>query len=502
MTEPLEADSAQPHRRRRRLPLRWRIVAWFVASVAVALALVLGTGWAIMRNDIAHQANSDLSQEIGEFRRFTQQSQRTAPQVGASEVLEEFLSRQRPSDGELLVGYHHRNGGEVQNPGPGTDAGVLRQDGLLQRMLREPGGVVSTSAGELRWGRVDLVRGDERSSLVVVMYSGAKYQAMVDMFRFLVPIALLALLASGLIAWVIAGWILQPVRAVRRTAAEIGEHDLTRRLDVDGDDELADLAITFNAMLDRLELAFAAEHQFVDDAGHELRTPITVIRGHLELMGDDPAERRATLALVTAELDRMSRIVTDLLTLAKLDQPDYVQLKQVDVGELSLDLDAHLHAIPGRHWTLDHVADGPAVLDRERITQAVLQLATNAVQHTQEGDTVRLASRFVRDDEGRPAVELSVADSGPGVPDAEKSRLFDRFYRGAHGSDAGGAGLGLAIVAGIAAGHDGTVEVRDSPGGGATFVLTVPTRLAESGPHRTEREHEPDLFAQYEGTAR
>ena len=125
------------------------------------------------------------------------------------------------------------------------------------------------------------------------------------------------LLLASLLAWVVAGRVLAPLRVLRDTARSIGESDLTRRIPVEGDDELAGLARTFNEMLDRLEAAFASQKAFISDAGHELRTPITIIRGHLDVMGDDPEERRETLELVSDELDRMGRLVNDLLLLAK-----------------------------------------------------------------------------------------------------------------------------------------------------------------------------------------
>ncbi len=171
--------------------------------------------------------------------------------------------------------------------------------------------------------------------LVGVFTERAEKQAR-ETVRDLVLVSLASLALAGLASWVVAGRILRPVRLVRQTAAEISEQDLTRRIPVEGSDEISGMAATFNAMLDRLEDAFAAQRRFVDDAGHELRTPITVVRGHLELMGDDPVEREQTIALVTQELDRMARIVTDLLALAKADRPDFVRLGEpVDMAQLT-----------------------------------------------------------------------------------------------------------------------------------------------------------------------
>ena len=482
---------AEVARGRRRFPLRWRIVVWLLVTVAVAFVLLLGTAWGRMHTDLAADANTDIVQEIEEFRQFVDQAvERGDPAADSPRVVEQFMAQQRPAEGELLLGLVPATRDVFQNPGPATRPEVLSDPDLLARIVAEQSGVADTAAGEIRWGQVEVVTSGGRASLVVVIFTGLLSGAIRETFVLIVPLAVFALAVTGVIAWLIAGWLLEPIRTVQRTAAEITDRDLTRRLEVTGDDELANLAVTFNAMLDRLQEAFDAEHRFVDDAGHELRTPITIIRGHLELMGDDPDDRQATVALVTRELDRMSRIVSDLLTLAKADRPDYIQLDgPVDIGELTLDLDAALEALHGRHWVVDEVADGPAVVDRQRISQAVLQLASNALRHTAEGDTIRVASRFVTLDD-HPAVEFTVADTGPGVPDHEKKRVFDRFYRGADSTGEGGAGLGLAIVRAIATGHGGSVAVTDTPGGGATFVLRVPTRLGLG--LRNPDQDEPD----------
>lgn len=138
----------------------------------------------------------------------------------------------------------------------------------------------------------------------------------------------------------VAGRILAPVRMVRQTAEQIGESDLTRRLKVSGHDDVAALAHTFNHMLDRLENAFTTQRRFLDDVAHELRTPITVIRGHLELMDDREDEREATRALAVDELDRMSRIVGELLLLAKAERPDFLTLGETDLTDLVVDVGA------------------------------------------------------------------------------------------------------------------------------------------------------------------
>jgi signal transduction histidine kinase len=229
-------------------------------------------------------------------------------------------------------------------------------------------------------------------------------------------------------------------------------------------------------MLDRLERAAQSQRSFVSDAGHELRTPITIVRGHLELMTDDPADRRETLALVTDELDRMSRLVDDLLLLAKSERKDFLQVQSVDVAALIPTVFAKVAALAPRDWRLDGAAQARVDGDPQRLTQALTQLAQNATQHTDDGDVITLGSSY-----GGGHVRLWVQDEGEGIAAAEQGRVFERFARaGAGRRRSEGSGLGLSIVAAIADAHDGHVEVDSRPGHGATFTLVLPATASSS----------------------
>jgi two-component system OmpR family sensor kinase len=297
-----------------------------------------------------------------------------------------------------------------------------------------------------------------------------------DSIRTLAIVSAIGLLLAGVASWIVSGQILAPLRLVRRTAEEITEDDLTRRIPVTGNDDLSALADRFNAMLDRLSRAFATQREFVDDAGHELRTPITIIRGNLEVMGDDPAERAEVVRLCTDELDRMSRIVEDLLVLAKSERPDFVRQAPVELAELTSDIDAKVRSLADRHWVLESCGDGEVCIDAQRITQAVVQFAQNAVQHTAAGATIRIGSA-VRRQAGVDTVAVWVADTGPGVRAEDAESIFERFSRGSTGgarNHRSGAGLGLAIVRAIAEAHGGRIRLDSTPGAGARFTIEVP----------------------------
>jgi len=234
-------------------------------------------------------------------------------------------------------------------------------------------------------------------------------------------------------------------------------------------------------MLDRLEEAFSTQRRFVDDASHELRTPITIVRGHLELMGDDPDERREVVRLVTDELDRMARIVEDLLVLAQAQRPDFLRVEDVSLAELTSDIDAKVRALGDRDWRLDEIGEGIIRVDPQRITQAMVQLASNAVRHSSSGDTIVLGSSLT-DDGGRRTVRLWVRDFGPGIAPEDQERIFERFARaGSPRAHRPGAGLGLAIVRAIAEAHRGTVHLDSALGRGSTFTLILPVDERSTG---------------------
>lgn len=449
--------------------------------MAVALASVAMTTRSILLRDVDHRIAGLLTQETGEFANF--EAQGIDPETGRpftdpARLLEVFLQRQYANPDEELIGLVGRAGSDPTHLIQSRDIPVpvpLHEDPAAERrILASPdsSGTLERPSGEIRWAKVTVARGGgaPEAAFVVAFHPGDEQARANEVFRVLLAISGVALLLMTGIGWVVAGRILKPVRLVRTAAAQLTEQDLTRRIPVRGHDDIAALAETFNGMLDRLERAFAAQREFVDDAGHELRTPITIVRGHLELMGDDPAEREETVRLVTDELDRMSRIVEDLLLLAKAERPDFVRPEPVQLAELTADVYVKARTLGDRDWRLAEVADRETELDPQRITQAMVQLAQNAVQHTTPGQTISLGSRT----EGSH-IELYVADSGPGVQPQDAEVIFERFRRGTarRGARGSGAGLGLSIVRAIAEAHGGRIGLHDTEGGGATFVLTL-----------------------------
>lgn len=454
-----------------------------LVTMTLGLAVIIVTVRGVLLTNVATRANNDVIQEISEFRSFATEGRdpETAQEfTTTARMLEVYLTRQQPGSAELLLAVFPHYGHIYEQRGaqvPTNDAYDPLADAPLMESTREStGGVHKSSAGGIRWGKVDIeVNGRVEGTLLVLNFTANEEQEVADAVTTLILVSLGALLVTVFVSILAAHQILRPLRLLRRTADEITERRLTTRIPVTGNDELAHLARTFNSMLARLETAFDTQQQFVDDAGHELRTPITAIRGHLELLHmKPPLEQAQTVILLTSELDRMGRIVNDLLALAKADRPDFVQPVQSDIGELTLDVESVAQGLADRRWMLTRIADGFAVVDPQRITQAVLQLVANAVQHTETGDEIRLSSDFASIG-GVPMVRFTVADTGPGVRPEDRDRIFERFARADSGvTHKTGAGLGLAIVSAIARVHGGHVYVGGEYGEGATFTLAVP----------------------------
>ena len=298
-------------------------------------------------------------------------------------------------------------------------------------------------------------------------------------------VTLSILVAAGATALFLVQLGLRPLEAMAGTAGEIAAGDLSRRVeDTDERTEVGRLGSSLNVMLSRIEQAFRAKEasedqlrRFVADASHELRTPLTSIRGYAELFRDGgmarPEDLAAALRRIESESSRMSGLVEDLLLLARLDQGRPFDKAPVDLITVAEDAvrDA-LVVAPDREISVRTSGDVLVALgDEERLHQVMANLVANALAHTPEGSPVEIVGEQAGD-----YVRLQVIDHGPGVPEAERSKVFDRFWRAdeSRQRSKGGNGLGLSIVAAVVFAHEGRVFVADTPGGGATFVVDLP----------------------------
>ncbi|WP_028060871.1 sensor histidine kinase [Candidatus Solirubrobacter pratensis] len=289
------------------------------------------------------------------------------------------------------------------------------------------------------------------------------------------------LLLLGLFAWIVVRVGLLPLDRMGHTAAAIAGGDLSHRVETtDPRSEVGRLGMSLNAMLDRLEEAFeereASQERlraFIADASHELRTPLASIRGYAELyrMGAARSEQdvRKAMRRIENEGARMGVLVEDLLTLARLDELREAPHAPVDMAKLARDaVDDARATAPDRDIAL-HVERPAEVLgDADQLRQVLANLLRNALVHTPPGTPVEVSVV--------PGVRIEVRDHGPGLPTDDSDALFERFWRAEGGRERGkgGAGLGLAIVAGIVSAHGGFVSASNAPGGGASFVVELP----------------------------
>lgn len=449
--------------------VRTRIVLLYVLLMACSTQVSVAAIRHVLYHRFQDRVEQNLRQEIKEFQLLLQKEN---PQTdyNLAAVFHQFLSTHIPHEGEFMVAL--LDGKFYESSPTALPAPLAQNAAQIERWGQQnqpQRGEIITPTDKLLYQIQPLtIAGETRGVFVVVQSTAGYLQEIEAVVALVTQITGGVLLVACIFAWVAAGRGLAPLRLLTETTRSISASDLTQRIPERGSDEIAVLTRTFNQMLDRLQNAFATQRNFISDAGHELRTPITIIRGHLELMGDDPRDRAETLALVNDELDRMSRFVNDLLLLAKAEQPNFLHPDRLDLQEFTAELYAKITALGDRCWTLDAKGSGAIVADRQRLTQALVNLAQNATQHTHPGDTIALGvSR------NHTGVRLWVRDTGTGIPPDQQERIFQRFARvGRRRSE--GAGLGLAIVRAIAEAHRGRVEVESTLGEGSIFTLVLP----------------------------
>ena len=295
---------------------------------------------------------------------------------------------------------------------------------------------------------------------------------------FLFVFAIITLLGAAVVAWVVSGRALRPLKTLAATTDEIGRTgDLSRRLPPQKrNDEVGALTLSFNAMLERLEgtrhqleASLVSQRRFAADASHELRSPLTTIRTNAGFLGRDdvaPSDRREAIGDIAAEADRMTRLIDDLLLLARGDSDAPSAFGPVALGPLVVDLRRSSRHLDGR---LEVLVEGSPVVDgdEDSLTRLIRILVENADRH---GDgSIELSVVRATD-----VAEIVVADDGPGIPDGDLERIFDRFYRADPARSGPGFGLGLSIAKTIAEAHGGSIIVENRQGGGAAFTVTLP----------------------------
>jgi signal transduction histidine kinase len=441
---------------RARLPIRWRITLVATVAVGAVLAVTAVALLGVLRANLVGELDRRLAAETDVLVALT--LRRAAPQL-----------ERRP---DLVVQVVEPDG-TVSSSSSGADPTGERP--VLAVPSRADEGVVSRSVddpdlGELRVRATPV--GEQGRWLVVARSEAELLQSLQAVRRALFVLVPLITGGVAVVVWVGVGRAFRPIDAMRETVSEISDRNLAQRVPEPATgDEVARLAVTMNDMLGRLEAASHRERQLVADASHELRSPVAAVRALVEtrsVAGDDvEAHDAATLAAIV----RLQALVEQLLELASQDAEGIRDPHPVDLDDVVLTQADVLRRTTGLAIDTTAVSAGQVTGDADALRRLVENLASNAARHAVGRVSFTLSER-----DG--VVTLAVADDGPGIPEADRRRIFERFTRldDARSADDAGAGLGLAIVAGITARHRGSVAVDDDPVlGGARFVVRFPT---------------------------
>jgi signal transduction histidine kinase len=452
--------------------VRWRLA---LVSAALTLAILLLFGGLVgkigterIRDDFNNEVRSAAQILAGEFRivypAFGEPQAQRGPSLDAFVLPDDASARIYDVNDNLLK--QSTGSGPLGPPQPGlTDFGNVR---VATAVISSEAGIVT---GYVQYGR-----------------SLDHVEATIERVWFLVIAGILGGTLLAVFAGVaVAGRAMRPIASLTAAARKIATtRDPSRQMPrPKADDEVGELARTLEEMLRALDAARAEregvmqkQREFVADASHELRTPLTSVLANLELLqaslaGPDQAEDQEIVDSALRSSKRMGRLVSDLLLLARADAGRLDAHRQVDLAEIAGDAAAEAAPLMGdRCLVLDN--DRPLRVNgsRDELHRMVLNLLDNAIRHTPQGSCVELT---LRDEDGVAVVE--VADDGPGIPEAMRTQVFDRFARGEGPADTArgtGTGLGLAIVSAVAESHGGSVEATESKSGGALFVARIP----------------------------
>jgi two-component system OmpR family sensor kinase len=474
------------------LGLRWRLAVWvtvvmLTCSAITFVAVYRGTG-----TQLRHQIDQEIAGDASELSHTLISSGRHSPRDVSREATRYVRAQPFSASSTLLfvtvpgVATSTNQPELLGNAAPDngeTVAGQAQEDGLALRVLGARDGYSTLpfpDIGDLRLLK-RRVRIDGRMSVTIGVGEplAAVHRAQDGVARAFILAGILALAGALLAAFAIGSRVSRPLRRMATVAAQVDAGDLHPRIhDLDGEaGEVRILADAFNHMLDRLTEAFAGQRAFVTDASHELRTPLTVIRGQLEVLAsqENPSgvEVGRVGRLVQAEVARISRLVDDLLLLAKSEQTQFLRVEPIDLPVYVRELWDGTSLLARRRFELGAIPAGTLQADPDRLAQALRNLVVNAIEHTApEHGLVRMSVTPVSS--GR--IRFSIEDDGRGIPADQRGRVFERFHRTDSARDraSGGTGLGLAIVDAIARAHDGRVRAGSSPAGGALIELELP----------------------------
>jgi two-component system OmpR family sensor kinase len=457
---------------------RSNILGWILIPVVLSMIATFVFSAVLLRNNLSEEVDQRLNQEAQEL--YLLADRAIDPISGeayssARDILELYIRRSVPDSLESLFVMVN---GEVLERSSGRDLPRLDRDAEFIEFIasKQEAELGDYQSGEnlVRYIIVPVAGSSDTGHLVAAIFLDQEQQKVDALLTQLALLMLIALLSAAAAGWFVAGRILRPLRQLREITRRVKDGTTEERITgFNPNQEIGAIASDFNSMLDRTASAFASQRRFVDDAGHELKTPLTIVRGHLDLIKLDPTESTSSIAIVEDEVLRMTRIVQDLQTLTKSSQASFIQASPVEPSEIVDEVFVKTSPLAERDWSIEAQELVVLPLDRQRMVQALLQRVDNAIKHTAIGDAIAIGCRSTGN-----SIELYVGDSGPGVPEESRVLVQERFARGAWTSqDTEGSGLGLAIVEAIAKGHNGELFIRDSVLGGAEVGIKLELKL-------------------------
>ena len=370
--------------------MRLRLTLWFV----FALVIIAILGAAAMYAILSHQLHDDLDARLAQQLTHYQEMVSTATdEQSLVDLTRSYLASNRANSlrqAGFVLSLQTRSGSVVSSSDAVRPEDLAQSKELLAsgtRFLAD----TPLAEGEYRVAGTPVTESGEIMGAVEVAGSLAEVNSTLNRLLLLLVVGgLIGCAAVGLGTWFLLGSALEPVRRITRTAASISREDLSKRIEYTGPkDEIGELADTMDGMLDRIETAFSDQEQFISDVSHELRTPLTIVKGHLQVLDrevePDPKLVKQEHGLVIDELDRMNRLIADLLTLARAGRADFLRKEPIDLDLFLTSLAAEGPHLGEREWTIDALPGGAVEADQDRLTQIFLNLMQNAVAHTTAG---------------------------------------------------------------------------------------------------------------------
>jgi heavy metal sensor kinase len=466
--------------------IRVRLTLWYVLALALLLVLFSGGVYLALRDALSDNLDAAIEGRVDVWLHVVQvvDGEPRLPLESASPPTEDASDDDDDPEDELddeeFVRLYDRQGGLLADTSDSGEVGAL--DPSVVRRAVDGDAQWLRLRGEDETYRVRIVPVEQAGVTVGALAVGQSEEDLTDTLSALLTVTALALplalLAAGLVGFLLARRALAPIDRITRTARELSAADLSRRLDLDlPDDELGRLARTFDAMLERIDVAFQRQRQFTADASHELRTPLTIMRGQLEvaLSRARPADDyRATLEAQAEQVERLSGLVSSLLTLARADAGQIpLERELLEVAALVESSVEQVAPLADERGVALTTSGPPATVqaDATLLVQLLLNLLDNALRHTPPGGTIEVSWAVVGG-----VLQLLVHDTGSGIAAEHLPRVFERFYRVEQARErvAGGVGIGLAICRWIAEAHGGTITLESAVGVGTTVLVTLP----------------------------